>query len=218
MPVPVSSLQSVNPSPIIELFELTLNPVLHGTASIQDPSGANITTIRFHNNTKDKSSAEPAQLFDNIVWNGNTYYRMPIEVTGFKYDPKQLPRPKLTISNLAVIASGISGSGGIGNMSSVLAAVNSETPANDLVGATLKRRRTLAEFLPSANFTGSNPYGTPDGNMEFPIEEFQIARKSVETRNIVSFELAAAIDNFNVKLPKRQFLPGEFSGIGDFYS
>ena len=212
MPVPVSSLQSVNPSPIIELFELTLDPVLHGTTSIQDPLGANITTIRFHNNTKDKSSAEPAQLFDNIVWNGNTYYRMPIEVTGFKYDPKQLPRPSLTISNLAIIALNI------GNMSNVLNAVNSETPANDLVGATLKRRRTLAEFLPSANFTGSNPYGTPDGNMEFPIEEFQIARKSVETRDIVSFELAAAIDNINVKLPKRQFLPGDFSGIGDFYN
>ena len=29
MPVPTSSLQSVNPSPIIELFELTLDPVLH---------------------------------------------------------------------------------------------------------------------------------------------------------------------------------------------
>ena len=212
MPVPVSSLQSVNPSPIIELFELTLNSILHGESSIQDPSGANITTIRFHNNTKDKSSAEPAQLFDNIVWNGNTYYRMPIEATGFKYDPKQLPRPTLTISNLEIIALNI------GNMSSVLNAVNQVTFANDLVGAKIKRRRTLAEFLPSANFTGSNPYGTPDGNMEFPIEEFQIARKSVETRNIVSFELAAAIDNFNVKLPKRQFLPGEFSGIGDFYN
>ena len=206
MPVPVSSLQSVNPSPIIELFELTLDPVLHGTTSIQDPSGANITTIRFHNNTKDTTGQ------DSIVWNGNTYYKMPIEVTGFKYDPKQLPRPTMTISNLAIIALNI------GNMSNVLNAVNSVTPANDLVGATLKRRRTLAEFLPHGNFTGNNPYGTPDNLQEFPIEEFQIARKSVETRNIVSFELAAAIDNVNVKLPKRQFLPGEFPGIGDFYN
>ena len=206
MPVPVSSLQSVNPSPIIELFELTLDSILHGTTSIQDPSGANISTIRFHNNTKDKTSQE------SIVWDGNTYYRMPIEATGFKEDPKQLPRPTLTISNLAIIALNI------GNMSNVLNAVNQVTFANDLVGATLKRRRTLAEFLPSSNFTGNNPYGTPDSTQEFPIEEFQIARKSVETRNIVSFELAAAIDNFNVKLPKRQFLPGEFSGIGDFYN
>ena len=206
MPVPVSSLQSVNPSPIIELFELTLDPVLHGTTSIQDPSGANITTIRFHNNTKDTAGQ------DNIVWNGNTYYKMPIEATGFKYDPKQLPRPQLTISNLSIIAVNI------GNMSNVLNAVNEVTFANDLVGATLKRRRTLAEFLPNSNFTGNNPYGTPDNTQEFPIEEFQIARKSLETRNVVSFELAAAIDNFNVKLPKRQFLPGEFPGIGDFYS
>ena len=206
MPVPTSSLQSVNPSPIIELFELTLDPVLHGTTTIQDPGGNNITTIRFHNNTKDTTNQ------DSIVWNGNTYYRMPIEATGFKYDPKQLPRPTLTISNLEIIALSI------GNMSNVLNAVNSVTPANDLVGAILKRRRTLAEFLSNGNFTGNNPYGTPDDTQEFPIEEFQIARKSVESRNIVSFELAAAIDNINVKLPKRQFLPGEFSGIGDFYS
>ena len=206
MPIPTSSLQSVNPSPIIELFELTLDPVLHGTTSIKDPSGANITTIRFHNNTTDTTAQ------DSITWNGNTYYRMPIEATGFKYDPKQLPRPKLTISNLAIIALNI------GNMSNVLNAVNEVTFANDLVGATLKRRRTLAEFLPNSNFTGNNPYGTPDNTQEFPIEEFQIARKSLETRDVVSFELAAAIDNFNVKLPKRQFLPGEFPGVGDFYS
>jgi lambda family phage minor tail protein L len=206
MPVPVSSLQSVNPSPIIELFELILDPILHGESSIQDPNNNNITTIRFHNNTKDTTNQ------DSIIWQGNTYYRMPIEATGFKYDPKQLPRPQLTISNLAIIALNI------GNMSNVLNAVNEVTFANDLVGATVKRRRTLAEFLPNSNFTGNNPYGTPDSTQEFPIEEFQIARKSLETRDIVSFDLAAAIDNFNVKLPKRQFLPGEFPGIGDFYS
>ena len=206
MPVPTSSLQSVNPSPIIELFELTLDPVLHGTTTIQDPGGNNIATIRFHNNTKDTTN------MDSIVWNGNTYYRMPIEATGFKYDPQQLPRPTLTISNLAIIATNI------GNMSGILSAVNGVTFANDLVGATLKRRRTLAEFLSNGNFTGNNPYGTPDDTQEFPIEEFKIARKAIESRNIVSFELAAAIDSFNVKLPKRQFLPGEFPGIGDFYS
>lgn len=206
MPVPVSSLQSVNPSPIIELFELTLDPVLHGTTTIRDPDGNYISTIRFHNNTKDTTNN------DSIFWNGNTYYRMPIEATGFKYDPQSLPRPKLTISNLAIIALNI------GNMSNVLNAVNQVTFANDLVGATLKRRRTLAEFLPHSNFTGNNPYGTPDNTQEFPIEEFQIARKSLETRNVVSFDLAAAIDNFNVKLPKRQFLPIEFPGIGDFYN
>jgi lambda family phage minor tail protein L len=149
---------------------------------------------------------------DSIVWKANTYYRMPIEASGFKYDPQSLPRPKLTISNLAIIAVNI------GNMSNVLNAVNEVTFANDLVGATLKRRRTLAEFLPNSNFTGNNPYGTPDDTQEFPIEEFQIARKSVETRDVVSFELAASIDNINTKLPKRQFLPGEFPAIGDFYN
>ena len=207
MPVPVSSLQSVNPSPIIELFELTLDPVLHGTTSIQDPSGNNITTIRFHNNVMEKAAGL------NISWNGAVYYRMPIEVTGFKKDPKQIPRPTMTVSNLAIIAINI------GNMSNVLNSVNTVTFANDLVGATITRRRTLAEFLPNSNFTGnSNPYGTPDNSQEFHIEQFEIARKSVETRNFVSFELAASIDNINDKLPARQFLPAEFPAIGDFYN
>ena len=211
MPIPVSSLQSVNPSPIIELFELTLDPVLHGTTSIQDPGGNNITTIRFHNNVHEKIAGL------NITWDGRIYYRMPIEASGFKYDPQSLPRPKLTISNLAIIAVNI------GNMSNVLNAVNEVTFANDLVGATLKRRRTLAEFLADSNFIGNdNPFvnGSFSGDFtqEFPIEEFQIARKSLETRDVVSFELAASIDNINTKLPKRQFLPGEFPAIGDFYN
>ena len=71
MPVPTSSLQSVNPSPIIELFELTLNPILHGTASIQDATGANVSTIRFHNNTIEIKRDDDAPF--SILWNGNTY-------------------------------------------------------------------------------------------------------------------------------------------------
>jgi lambda family phage minor tail protein L len=192
------NLQSINPNPIIELFEIQLKTALHG---------AN-TTYRFHNNT----NITTAQ--GNITWNSNTYYSVPIQASGFKYETKQTPRPTLTISNLSLLAPAVP----IGIMSSVLIDVNSTTSGNDLVGATVTRIRTLARFLPNSNFTGNNPYGTPDETQEFPKEIYEIARKSAETRNFCTFELAASIDQFGVKLPKRQFLPDDFPGIGDFFN
>ena len=192
------NLQSINPNPIIELFEIQLKTALHG---------AN-TTYRFHNNT----NITTAQ--GNITWNSNTYYSAPIQANGFKYETKQTPRPTLTISNLSLLAPAVP----IGIMSSVLADVNSTTPGNDLVGATATRIRTLARFLPNSNFTGNNPYGTPDETQEFPKEIYEIARKSAETRNFCTFELAASIDQFGVNLPKRQFLPDDFPGIGAFFN
>ena len=192
------NLQSINPNPIIELFEIQLKTALHG---------AN-TTYRFHNNT----NITTAQ--GNIIWNSNTYYSAPIQASGFKYETQQTPRPTLTISNLSLLAPAVP----IGIMSSVLVDVNSTTPGNDLVGATVTRIRTLARFLPNSNFTGNNPYGTPDETQEFPKEIYEIARKSAETRNFCTFELAASIDQFGVKLPKRQFLPDDFPGIGDFFN
>ena len=196
------NLQSKNPNPIIELFEIQLKTALHG---------AN-TTYRFHNNT----NITTAQ--GNISWNSNTYYSAPIEATGFKYETKQLPRPKLSISNLSLLAPSVP----IGIMSSILVDVNATTVGNDLAGAVVTRKRTLAKFLPNSNFTGTTPYG--DNNtighftQEFPREIFEIARKSAETRDFVTFELVASIDQFGVKLPKRQFLPDEFPGIGEFFN
>jgi len=199
----IKNLQSINPNPIIELFEIKLTSDLHG---------AN-TTYRFHNNTNITTTQ------GNISWNSNTYYSAPIEATGFKYDSKQLPRPKLSISNLSLLSSSVP----IGIVSSILVDVNSVTPGNDLAGATVTRIRTLAKFLPTSNFTNNiNPYGDTntigDFTQEFPREIFEIARKSVETRNFVTFELVASIDQFGVKLPRRQFLPDEFPAIGGFFN
>jgi len=193
MPIPVSELQKINPSSIIELFELTTVAALHGSA----------TTHRFHAGTDGVTTGTSA--YDEIHWNGNTYQRLPIEATGFEYTSKQSPRPTLTVSNL------------FGTISTILANVNNTTVGNDLTGATLTRIRTMLRYLPNDNFTGNNPYGTPDNTQEFPREIFNVARKSLETRDICQFELAASTDQAGVKLPKRRFLPDEFKGIGEFF-
>ena len=84
MTVPVSELQSISPSAIIELFELELNILQHGVA----------TTYRFHAGANLDANTD-------VVWAGNSYQRLPIEADGFSYQGKgQLPRPILRVSNI----------------------------------------------------------------------------------------------------------------------
>ena len=120
---PVSETQAINPGSLIELFELTTDAALHGSA----------TTYRFHAGTNEVNNG-------NIIWAGNTYIALPLEADGFKYARGQLPRPTLTFSNVTNI------------ITAILLNVNTVTPGNDLTGAIVKRRTTLARFLDSANF------------------------------------------------------------------
>ncbi len=182
----VSDLQKVNPSAIIELFTLTLDNSLHGAT----------TTYRFHAGTSLKDNGE-------IIWQGNSYTRFPVEAEGFNYGKGQLPRPTLTFSNA------------LGTISAILILVNATTTGNDLTGATVKRIRTQARFIDAANFPSNvNPYGTPDTTAEFPQEIYIIDRKSAENRLVVSFELAAVFDMAGVRAPKRQCTRTEFPSIG----
>ena len=120
---PVSDTQAINPGSLIELFELTTDAALHGSA----------TTYRFHAGTNEVNNG-------NIIWAGNTYIALPLEAEGFKYSRGQLPRPTLTFSNVTNI------------ITAILLNVNTVTPGNDLTGAIVKRRTTLAKFLDAANF------------------------------------------------------------------
>ena len=120
---PISETQAINPGSLIELFELTTDAALHGSA----------TTYRFHAGTNEVNNG-------NIIWDGNTYIAIPLEADGFKYANGQLPRPTLTISNVTNV------------ITAILLNVNQVTPGNDLTGAIVKRRTTLARFLDAANF------------------------------------------------------------------
>ena len=185
----ISDIQSINPSSIIELFTLTTTAALHGSA----------TTYRFHAGSSLNANGE-------IVWAGNSYQRFPVEATGFKYEKGQIPRPTLIVSNA------------LGTITSILLTVNQTTTGNDLTGATVTRIRTLAKFLDAVNFVGNvNPYGTPDPNAEFPQEIYSIDRKASETREAVSFELAAPIDLAGVRAPKRQCTRKDFPSIGRIF-
>ena len=152
----ITDLQKINPSAIIELFSITTEAALHGSAA----------TYRFHAGTNRVGNGD-------IIWAGNTYIKMPIEAEGFAFRKGQLPRPTLRVSNA------------LGTITAILLNVNSTTTGNDLTGATVTRIRTLARYLDSINFPGNtNPLGTPDPTAEFPQEIYKIDRKSAENREI----------------------------------
>ena len=203
MAIPVSELQKLNPSARIELFVLELVEGLHYATG--NPSSVP-TTFRFHSGSNMNSNAE-------IIWQGNSYQRLPIEFEGAEFTGKgQIPRPTLTVANLG----GITRSGSVITLTDFLLIVNLTTPHNDLMDAKLTRITTLASELDAANFSsGSNPFGTPSSN-ELPQEIFFIDRKVLESRQVVQFELVGALDQQNVKLPRRQVTRNEFSGVGTF--
>ena len=155
----------------------------------------------FHagNNMKDS--------FD-IVWQSNTYSRMPVKSEGFKYSGKgKLPRPTLTLSNL------------LSTITAILQLTNAITPLVDLAGAKVIRRRTLSRFLDEVNFPSNvNPYkvGSVDPTAELPREIYFIERKTVENRNIVQFELVGSFDLFGVSAPKKLVTRADFAGVGTF--
>ena len=120
----VSNLQNVNPSAIIELFTLQLDNNLHGAT----------TVYRFHAGTSLKDNGE-------IIWNGNSYQRFPIQAEGFAFQKGQLPRPTLTVSNA------------LGTITAILLSVNNTTTGNDLTGATVTRIRTLAKVFRCCKFS-----------------------------------------------------------------
>ena len=183
-----SDLQSINPSAIIELFTLQLSSALHGATTI----------YRFHAGSNMNANGR-------IVWAGNDYLRFPIEASGFAFQNGQIPRPKLVVSNAT------------GLISAILLTVNETSVGNDLTGATVTRIRTLAKFLDAVNFSGgTNPYGTPDPNAEFPKEIYSIDRKSNENREVVEFELASVLDLAGITCPKRQCTRADFPSIGTF--
>lgn len=125
------------------------------------------------------------ELGSDIVWQGNTYYRFPIEATGFEYRGSGTsPRPRVRVSNVG------------GFMGSLL------SQYDDLVGATFTRKRTLVKYLDAVNFAAGN--AGADTTAEFPNEIYFVDRKSSENKLAIEWELASVTDLAGVMLPARQ--------------
>ncbi|OAI63579.1 tail protein [Ralstonia solanacearum] len=123
----------------------------------------------------------------SIWWAGNEYGPWPIEATGFERTGQgQQPAPRLAV----------------GNVDGSISALCLYTA--DLVGAEVRRRRTLGRFLDARNFPEGNPEADPAE--ELPVEVWFVEQKTAETKETVEFELSSALDFNGVQLPRRQIV------------
>ena len=136
--------------------------------------------VRFHAGTN--------ALLQRVVWQGQAFDAFPIQVEGFEMNGGgQVPRPRFRVANVT------------GSITALVLTYQ------DLVGAKITRKRTLAKYLDAVNFPGGvNP--TADPSAEFADDIYMIDRKSRETRDVVEFELAASFDLEGVSLPRRQIV------------
>jgi lambda family phage minor tail protein L len=136
--------------------------------------------VRFHAGTN--------ALQQRVVWQGNAYEAFPIEVEGFEFNGNgQVPRPRLRVANVT------------GTITALVLTYQ------DLIGAKITRKRTLAKYLDAQNFPGALN-ATADPSAEFADDMYYVDRKSRETRDVVEFELAASFDLEGVSLPRRQIV------------
>ena len=208
MTTPVSELQKINPSSIVELFQLELITAIHGSN----------TKYYFHNGTNTNGNT-------NLIFNNIEYTKMPIEAEGFEFNGKQTPRPRLRISNilgtfttiLLTLPQGLEGA----QVTRIRTLARYVDNANFTGGQILLENGSnllLEDGFAIDMDQGINPFGTPDPTATFDEQIFIIDRKSTENRDIIEFELAATYDIDGVRLPKRQVLPADFPGIGTFFS
>ena len=203
MAIPFSELNKINPSSIIELFELELIVGLHIPAG--NPNNLD-TVFRFH-------AGANLNNFGQIKFDNNLYQRVAVQIEGFQdTSTGTIPRPTLTFSNLG----GITKDGTVMTMSDFLAIVNLTTPGNDLLDAKVTRLMPLASALDNDNFVGSNPFGTPSTD-RLQDRIYFIDRKSVENRQVVQFELVSVLDMQNKRIPARIVTRDLFPAAGTFF-
>tara|TARA_R100000353_G_scaffold71117_1_gene54633 strand:+ start:1640 stop:2263 length:624 start_codon:yes stop_codon:yes gene_type:complete len=206
MAIPFVELNKINPSSIIELFELELTVGTHIAAG--NPQSLP-TVYRFH-------AGANLNNFGEVIFQSNSYQRVAVQIEGFEKSSKgTIPRPTITFSNLGGIVQNPS-TGLVITMSDFLNSVNQVTPHNDLIGAKITRKMPLASALDNSNFSsGSNPFGTPSSD-RLRDEIFVIDRKAVENRQVVQFELTAAHDLENRLIPHRVVTRDLFPAVGTF--
>ncbi len=175
-------IQGLQPGAVIELFVLDLSrynePVLH-----------------FHAGTN--------KLYSDVVWQGVTYQRYPVQASGFEWKGQgTLPRPHFAASNVTGIISAMC------------------RLYSDLVGCPVIRKRTLMRYLDAVNFPNGNPFANP--NEQFPDDVFYVNQKLRESLDTIEFELAVAFDVEGVMMPRRQVVcnacPWKYRGDGCGYA
>ncbi len=117
-------------------------------------------------------------LGNSIMFNGNTYVPLPIELDGFEQSSNTaFPRPRMRVSNV------------LNAVATVMANFN------DLLGSEVTRIRTFSQFL--------DGFPEADSGAKFPDDVFIIDRKVLQNNTIVEWELASILDQEGTLIPGR---------------
>jgi lambda family phage minor tail protein L len=133
-----------------------------------------------------------------VVFRGIEYTPIPLESKGFEQGgSSQLGRPTITVSNVG------------------LAITQLSNTYSDLVGATVRRTRTLTTYLDGQPSADPEAYWGPD--------IYVVEQKASENKLVVQYQLAVPFDLEGCTLPARRLLREQCSwvyrsGIGCSYT
>ena len=195
-----SDLQKLYVDGLITLFELDARALgagvlrFHGHISYEDWEriytsigsseliGADIGSIG-----KAFDSGDKKAWHRNIIWQGQTFEPMALEVSGLEMrSDGKASAPTLSMANNI---------GGIQNAVSALC-----LQLGDFAGAKLKVITTLAKYLDAENFSTGNPTASNEAKEQL----WYIEQKTSENAQAVTFELSNPIDFEGLKIPVRQ--------------
>lgn len=132
-------------------------------------------------------NSEQKTWFRNIIWQGQTFEPMVLEVSGLEMrSDGKASAPTFRMANNI---------GGIQNAVSALC-----LQFGDFAGAKLKVITTLAKYLDAENFSTGNPTASNEAKEQL----WYIEQKTSENANAVTFELSNPIDFEGLKIPVRQ--------------
>lgn len=124
----------------------------------------------------------------NIVWQGETFEPMALEVSGLEMrSDGKASAPTLSMAN------------NVGGIQGAISAYCLQF--GDFAGAKLKVITTLAKYLDAENFSTGNPTANPSEKRE---QIWFIEQKTSENSQQVTFELSNPVDFEGLKIPTRQ--------------
>lgn len=132
----------------------------------------------------------------DIVFNGNTYLAIPIQITGIEFNSSgAYARPTLAIANIPNLTKTLDT-----NNEAVLedlrvagtAAVDAFERNDELIGTKIVYRKTLKSKLSTGE--------------EFPSQTYYIDRVASENNIVVTFELASPMDIEGAQIPSRMVI------------
>lgn len=116
-----------------------------------------------------------------VRFRGVSYQTLDVKCEGFEYDGSgALPRPKISLTNVTRLMS------------------SAAILQNDLLGARFIRTRTYGQFLDDGP--------TPDAEAAYGTDVYRFYQKVEHNKRVISWILAAAMDQEGVQLPRRQVL------------